>query len=35
VLDFYIAKVDWEEVRELVTSSYRLIAPKSLAAKVQ
>ena len=35
VLDFDTAKLDWEEVRELVTSSYRLIAPKTLAAKIQ
>jgi hypothetical protein len=27
-----VGKVDWEEVEELVTHSYRLIAPKSLAA---
>lgn len=35
VLDFDTAKVDWDEVRELVTTSYCLIAPKTLAAKVQ
>ena len=35
VLDFDTAKVDWDEVRELVASSYKLIAPKTLAAKVQ
>ena len=35
VLDFDTAKIDWDEVRELVTSSYCLIAPKTLAAKVQ
>lgn len=29
-----IGKVDWEEVTELVTHSYRLIAPKRLAASV-
>ncbi len=28
------APVDWEEVRELVTTSYRLIAPKTLAKLV-
>jgi len=27
-----VGKVDWEEVEELVTHSYRLIAPKTLAA---
>jgi len=27
-------KVDWEEVAELVTHSYRLIAPKRLAASI-
>ncbi len=34
VLDFDTTKVDWEEVRELVTTSYCLIAPKTLAATV-
>jgi len=34
VLDFDTIMVDWEEVRELVTTSYCLIAPKTLAAKV-
>ena len=29
------AKIDWEEVEELVTHSYRLIAPKRLAASVK
>jgi hypothetical protein len=28
-------EIDWEEVEELVTHSYRLIAPKSLAALKQ
>ena len=28
------AKVDWVEVKELVTESYRLLAPKKLAALV-
>ncbi|MEY2570014.1 MAG: hypothetical protein QOE63_364, partial [Acidimicrobiaceae bacterium] len=27
-------KVDWDEVRELVTTSYCLIAPKTLARQV-
>ncbi len=35
VLYFDTTKVDWEEVRELVMTSYCLIAPKTLAAKVQ
>ena len=35
VLDFDAPKVDWDEVRELVTSSYCLIAPKTLEARVQ
>jgi hypothetical protein len=30
-----IGKVDWEEVAELVAGSYRLAAPKKLAALVQ
>ena len=29
-----VGEIDWEEVEELVTHSYRLIAPKSLAASV-
>jgi len=29
-----VGKVDWEEVEELVRHSYRLIAPKRLAASV-
>jgi len=27
-------KIDWEEVRELVAGSYRLTAPKRLAAQI-
>jgi len=34
VLEFDTSKVDWEEVRELVTTSYCLIAPKAHTAKV-
>jgi phosphoribosylglycinamide formyltransferase-1 len=30
-----IGEVDWEEVAELVTCSYRLVAPKRLAAMVE
>lgn len=30
-----IGKVDWEEVAELVAGSYRLMAPKKLAALVK
>jgi hypothetical protein len=29
-LDFSVADVDWDEVRELVDASYRLVAPKKL-----
>jgi len=29
-----VGEVDWEEVRELVTGSYQLVAPKRLAAMV-
>jgi predicted DNA-binding protein (MmcQ/YjbR family) len=29
-LDFTAAEVDWDEVRELVDASYRLVAPKRL-----
>lgn len=29
-LDFTAAKVDWDEVRELVDASFRLVAPKKL-----
>ncbi|HEV2446167.1 MAG TPA: MmcQ/YjbR family DNA-binding protein [Candidatus Sulfopaludibacter sp.] len=28
-------KIDWEEVQELLTHSYRLVAPKRLAASVK
>jgi phosphoribosylglycinamide formyltransferase-1 len=28
-----VGKIDWEEVSELVSGSYRLIAPKGLAAR--
>jgi len=34
VLDFGDTKVDWDEVRELITTSYCLIAPKTLARQV-
>lgn len=30
-----LGQVDWEEVKELVTHSYLLVAPKRLAASVQ
>ncbi len=30
-----VGEVDWEEVRELVSGSYQLLAPKTLAAKVR
>jgi predicted DNA-binding protein (MmcQ/YjbR family) len=30
-----VGKVDWEEVEELVTHSYRLVAPKRLATAVR
>lgn len=30
-----VGEVDWEEVKELITHSYLLIAPKRLAAIVQ
>lgn len=29
-----LAEVDWDEVRELITESYRLVAPKRLAALI-
>jgi hypothetical protein len=29
-----VGEIDWDEVAELVVSSYRLLAPKSLAALV-
>ena len=35
VLDLTAAKVDWNEVTELIHTSYRLIAPKKLSALVQ
>lgn len=34
-LDLAGSPVDWEEVTELIQSSYRLIAPKRLAALVE
>ena len=34
LLELDTAKVDWEEVRELVTTSYCLVAPKTLARQV-
>ena len=30
-----VGEIDWDEVAELVACSYRLIAPKTLAAKVK
>lgn len=30
-----VGEIDWEEVKELVTHSYLLVAPKRLAAAVQ
>jgi len=30
-----VGKVDWDEVRDVVTGSYLLTAPKTLAAKVR
>ena len=30
-----VGEIDWEEVGELVTHSYRLVAPKRLAASVK
>ena len=30
-----VGEIDWEEVAELVRSSYRLVAPKRLAAQVK
>ena len=35
VLEFDGTTIDWEEVRELVTTSYCIIAPKSLSAQVR
>jgi predicted DNA-binding protein (MmcQ/YjbR family) len=34
VMDLTLAPIDWSEVEELIHSSYCLIAPKTLAAKV-
>ena len=31
---YFVAPIDWAEVTELVTTSYCIIAPKTLAAKV-
>ncbi|MEU0494217.1 MmcQ/YjbR family DNA-binding protein [Mycobacterium sp. NPDC006124] len=33
-LDFSVAPVDWDEVRELVDASYRLVAPTRLAREL-
>lgn len=33
-LDFDAAKIDWNEVKALLTESYRLIAPKKLVASL-
>jgi predicted DNA-binding protein (MmcQ/YjbR family) len=33
-LDFTAAKVDWDEVRELVDASYRLVAPRKSVAQL-
>lgn len=33
-LDLSAAKVDWDEVTELVDSSYRMVAPKKLLARL-
>ncbi len=33
-MDLQLAPVDWTEVRELIHTSYALIAPKKLAAQV-
>jgi hypothetical protein len=30
-----VGKIDWDEVRELLLSSYSLIAPKRLAQRVK
>lgn len=35
VLEFDTPKMDWVEVRELIVTSYCLIAPKSLAKQVK
>jgi predicted DNA-binding protein (MmcQ/YjbR family) len=34
-LDFTAADVDWDEVRELVDASYRLVAPKKLIRELE
>ena len=34
VLDLKVGKVDWDEIRELIHTSYILIAPKKLAAQI-
>lgn len=34
-LHFDRGKIDWDEVRELVTDSYRRVAPKTLASRVK
>jgi predicted DNA-binding protein (MmcQ/YjbR family) len=33
-LDLTAAKVDWDEVRELVDASYRIVAPKKLVKQL-
>ncbi len=33
-LDFTVAEVDWDEVRELVDASYRLVAPRKSVAQL-
>ena len=33
-LDFTASRVDWNEVRELVDASYRLVAPRKLIAEL-
>ncbi len=33
-LDLEVSDIDWDEIRELVVQSYRLVAPKRLAALV-
>jgi len=33
-MDLTAGKIDWSEITELIHSSYRLIAPKTLAAQV-
>jgi predicted DNA-binding protein (MmcQ/YjbR family) len=33
-LDFTAAKIDWNEVRELVDASYRIVAPKKLVKQL-